>query len=159
SAYSQRPMRARKLPAMKTIILQIISSFQVNLRNPANHARSRCGFLLIPLILVCFALCQQGQSAIDALRQSAADTPKQGAPDTPEQSAPDAPDPGGPLPFSNTADGHLALASVTTGIYNSAFGTYSLLSLTDASFCTAVGGAALIANTASNNTAVGAGAL
>src|SRR5262249_16163091 len=107
---------------MKTIIRQITSSFQVNLRNPSNHPRSPPGFLLIPLILVCFALCQQVQSATDTPKQSATDTPIQAEPDTPEQNAPDTPDPGGPLPFSNTADGHLALASVITGIYNSAFG-------------------------------------
>jgi hypothetical protein len=40
------------------------------------------------------------------------------------------------LPGGNTADGQLALASVTTGFYNSAFGIYSLLSLTDGNFCT-----------------------
>src|SRR5205814_202515 len=68
------------------------------------------------------------------------------------------PDPG-PRPVSNTADGQLALASITTGIYNAAFGTYSLLSLTDGKFCTGVGGATLLLNTADENTAVGAGAL
>jgi len=83
---------------------------------------------------VCFALCQKVQSATDT------------------------PDPG-PLAVSNTADGQLALASLTTGIYNAAFGTYSLLSLTDGKFCTGVGGATLLLNTADENTAVGAGAL
>src|SRR5437762_10697329 len=85
--------------------------------------------------LVCLGLCQQVQSATDT------------------------PDPGGSLPASNTADGQLALASLTTGIYNSAFGIYSLLSLTDGNFCTAIGGATLLVNTASENTATGAGAL
>jgi hypothetical protein len=87
------------------------------------------------LVIGFFALCQQVQSATDT------------------------PDPGGSLPVSNTADGQLAVASLTTGIYNSAFGIYSLLSLTDGSFCTAVGGAALLSNTADGNTATGAAAL
>jgi hypothetical protein len=85
--------------------------------------------------LVCFALCQQVQSATDT------------------------PDPGGSLPVSNTADGLNALRSLTTGIYNSAFGFDSLLSLTDGKFCTGIGGATLLSNTADQSTAVGAGAL
>jgi hypothetical protein len=63
------------------------------------------------------------------------------------------------LPGGNTADGHLALASITTGLYNSAFGIYSLLSLTDGNFCTGVGAGTLLSNTADENTATGAGAL
>jgi hypothetical protein len=63
------------------------------------------------------------------------------------------------LPGGNTADGQLALGSVTTGIYNSAFGLYSLLSLTDGNFCTGLGAGTLLVNTADQNTAVGAGAL
>jgi hypothetical protein len=119
---------------MKTIILQTLRSVSLNLRNPLNHAPLPCRSLLIPLMLVCFALCEQVQSATDT------------------------PDPG-PVPATNTADGHLALAGLTTGAYNSAFGIYSLLSLTDGNFCTGVGGGALFSNTASENTATGAGAL
>jgi hypothetical protein len=119
---------------MKTIILQTLVPVTQYFGNLANHPPLLRRSFLIPLMLVCFALCQQVQSATDT------------------------PDPG-PVPFSNTADGHLALGSVTTGIYNAAFGTYSLLSLTDGSFCTAVGGATLMLNTGSENTAVGAGAL
>jgi hypothetical protein len=63
------------------------------------------------------------------------------------------------LAGGNTADGQLALGGLTTGIYNSAFGIYALLSNADANFNTGVGGVALILNTASENTAVGAGAL
>jgi uncharacterized coiled-coil protein SlyX len=129
---------------MKTIILEIVSSFNVNLRNPTNHARSPRGFLLIPLILVCFGLCQQVQSATDAPEQV--------------QSAADTPDPG-PLPISNTADGQNALLSITTGIYNTAVGFDALLSNTDSSFNTGVGAGTLLVSTASQNTAVGAGAL
>jgi hypothetical protein len=86
--------------------------------------------------LVCFGLCQQVQSATD----------------TPD------PQPGA-VSLSNTADGHLALASLTTGIYDSAFGFYAALSISDASFDTAVGAGALLVDTAGTNTAVGAGAL
>jgi hypothetical protein len=131
----KNPLVRENPETMKKILLDTLRSFNANLRNSTKYARSPRGFLLIPLILVCFALCQQVQSATDT------------------------PDPGGPLPISNTADGQLALASITTGIYNSAFGIYSLLSLTDGDFCTAVGGATLLSNTGSRNTAVGAGAL
>jgi hypothetical protein len=119
---------------MKTIILETLISANGNLKNSTNHAPSWRGFFLILLILVCFALCQQVQSA------------------------PDTPDPG-PLPATNTADGHLALAGLTTGAYNSAFGIYSPLSLTDGNFCTGVGAGTLLSNTADENTATGAGAL
>src|SRR5207249_3246697 len=84
--------------------------------------------------LVCFGLCQQVQSATDT------------------------PDPGS-LPTSNTADGQGALGSLTTGLYNSAFGFLSVLSLSDASFDTGMGAGALLVDTAGANTAVGAGAL
>ncbi|HEV3099073.1 MAG TPA: hypothetical protein VGY75_05100 [Candidatus Udaeobacter sp.] len=130
---------------MKKILLDTLKSSRASLRNSTNYARSPRGFVLIPLILVCFALCQQVQSATD----------------TPEQvqsAAPATPDPG-PLPATNTGDGQGALQSLTTGIYNSAFGIFSLLSLTDGNFCTGVGAGALLSNTASENTAVGAGAL
>jgi hypothetical protein len=63
------------------------------------------------------------------------------------------------LPGGNTADGQLALGSVTSGLYNSAFGIYSLLSLTDGNFCTGVGAGTLLSNTGNSNTASGAGAL
>jgi len=70
---------------------------------------------------------------------------------------PDAPDTA--LAGGNTADGQSALGSLTTGLYNSAFGFLSLLSNTDANFNTGVGAGVLLVNTASENTAVGAGAL
>jgi Chaperone of endosialidase len=92
-------------------------------------------FTTILSALVCFALCQQAQSATDT------------------------PDPGGSLPVSNTADGQNALKSITTGIHNSAFGFDALLLNTDANFNTAVGSVALILNDGTTNTAVGAGAL
>ena len=91
-------------------------------------------FRTILSALVCFGLCQQVQSATD----------------TPDPSS---------VSLSNTADGDLALASITTGIYNSAFGFYAALSISDQSFDTAVGAGALLLDTAGTNTAVGAGAL
>jgi len=94
--------------------------------------------------------------------QSATDAAKhvQSGPEAPAQvpSSPDTPDPG-PLPATNTGDGQGALQGLTTGIYNSAFGIFSLLSLTDGDFCTGVGAGALLSNTANENTATGAGAL
>jgi len=59
----------------------------------------------------------------------------------------------------NTADGYLALLNLNGGFYNSAFGVFSLLSLTDASFDTGVGAGALLSDNGGTNTAVGAGAL
>jgi len=70
---------------------------------------------------------------------------------------PAAPDTG--FPGGNTADGDGALAGLTSGFYNSAFGFLALLSNADASFNTGVGAGVLLTNTASENTAVGAGAL
>ena len=79
-------------------------------------------FTTVLSALVCFALCQQVQSATDT------------------------PDPGS-VSLSNTADGRLALVGLTTGIYNSAFGFYALLSNADANFNTGVGAGALLVNT------------
>jgi hypothetical protein len=84
--------------------------------------------------LLCLGLCRQVQSATDAPSDDA-------------------------VPLSNTADGDLAMASITTGLYNSAFGFYSVLSLTDQSFDTGVGAGALLLDTTGTNTAFGAGAL
>ena len=67
--------------------------------------------------------------------------------------------PGAKAAGGNTAEGDLALASITTGIYNSAFGFYAALSISDQSFDTAIGAGALLLDTAGTNTAVGAGAL
>src|SRR5881296_106510 len=64
-----------------------------------------------------------------------------------------------PVPLSNTADGQGALLSITTGLYNSAFGFLSVLSLSDANFDTGVGAGALLVDNGGTNTAVGAGAL
>jgi hypothetical protein len=63
------------------------------------------------------------------------------------------------VPPTNTADGQLALASITTGTYNSAFGIYAVLSLSDASFDTGIGAGALFLDNGGTNSALGAGAL
>jgi hypothetical protein len=121
---------------MKAIILKTISLFDANLKNRLNHAPSSPDWFVTALLTGCFALCPMAQAVNPPLT----------------------PDPG-PLPISNTADGQLALGGLTTGIYNSAFGIYALLSNGEANFNTGVGGATLLANTGSENTAVGAGAL
>ena len=69
------------------------------------------------------------------------------------------PPPDGGYPNGNTAEGDSALAGLTTGFYNSAFGLYSLLSNGSASFNTGVGAGTLLLTTAGQNTATGAGAL
>jgi trimeric autotransporter adhesin len=69
------------------------------------------------------------------------------------------PPPDGGYPGGNTAEGHNALLSLSTGTYNTGVGIYSLLSLTDGNFCTGVGAGTLLSNTADENTATGAGAL
>src|SRR6266545_5999316 len=90
-------------------------------------------FTTIVSLLVCFAFSPQTRAACDS------------------------PDPG--CPGANLAEGYLALQNLTTGVYNTGIGTYSLLSITDGSLCTGVGAGTLFSNTASENTAVGAGAL
>jgi hypothetical protein len=93
----------------------------------------RSSFILIVFALGCFALCPIAKAV--------------------------SPAPDGGYPGGNTAEGYLALGSLTTGVYNAGIGVYSLLSLTDGSLCTGIGAGALLANTADDNTATGAGAL
>ena len=69
------------------------------------------------------------------------------------------PPPDGGYAGGNTGEGNSALLGLTTGTYNTAVGIYSVLSLTDGSFCTGIGAGTLLANTANENTATGAGAL
>jgi Chaperone of endosialidase len=102
--------------------------------NYIQRSLRRSALLLVSLLIVCFGPLPGAQAVGPA------------APDT-------------ALPGGNTADGQLALGSLTTGIYNSAFGIYSLLSLTDGNFCTGVGAGTLLVNTADENAATGAGAL
>jgi hypothetical protein len=96
----------------------------------------RLGFILIPLILVCFAFAPNAQTA----------------------PVPQTPDPGSLGGVFNTADGHNALFNVT-GTANAAFGWNSLLTDTTGSFNTGLGAGTLLLNNADANTAVGTAAL
>src|SRR5206468_12277191 len=118
---------------MKKILLDTLTSFRASLRNSTTYGSSPRGLLLIPLILVCFALSPQMQAL--------------------------SPPPDGGYPNGNTAEGDGALSGLTGGFYNSAVGFLSLLSNADASFNTGVGAGTLLVNTANENTATGAGAL
>jgi hypothetical protein len=69
------------------------------------------------------------------------------------------PAPDGGYSGGNTAEGHNALLSLSSGIYNTGVGIFSLLSLSTGKFNTGVGAGTLLANTADQNTATGAGAL
>jgi hypothetical protein len=69
------------------------------------------------------------------------------------------PPPDGDYPGGNTAEGHSALFSLTTGTYNTAIGYFSLDNNRIGSFNTAVGAGALFANIGDQNTATGAAAL
>ena len=67
------------------------------------------------------------------------------------------PPPDGDYPNANTAEGHRALGSVTTGSHNTAIGTTSMVDTTTGSFNTAIGSASLPSTqTGSQNTAAGA---
>ena len=50
---------------MKTIILQTLAPLTQRFGNSTNYPPLRCRSFLAPLMLVCFALCQQVQSAVD----------------------------------------------------------------------------------------------
>ena len=69
------------------------------------------------------------------------------------------PPPDGDYPGGNTAEGHSALFSLTSGTYNTAVGYFSLDNNRIGSFNTAVGAGALFANIGDQNTATGAAAL
>jgi trimeric autotransporter adhesin len=69
------------------------------------------------------------------------------------------PEPDGAYPLFNTAEGDLALNSLTEGVANTAVGWGSLASIITGNFNTGVGSGALVVNIADNNTAIGALAL
>jgi hypothetical protein len=107
-------------------------------RDPARSLPLRRGFLLIPLILASFALSPKAQAA----------------------PAPETPDPAAVPGILNTADGDRALHSATAiSIANSAFGAFSMFSLTTGNFNTGCGAGTLDLNNADSNTAVGTAAL
>ena len=104
-------------------------------RDPARSLPLGRGFLLIPLILVCFAFLPQMQAAPNV-----------------------SPAPDGCYPGFNTAEGCNALKNVT-GAGNTGVGWYSLFEDTTGSYNTGLGGGTLVLNTADSNTATGAAAL
>src|SRR5207248_1755126 len=104
-------------------------------QDPARSLPLWRGFLLIPLILVCFAFAPNAQTA------------------------PETPDPP-PIPGAfNTGDGTNALRTNITGAGNSAFGFDSIAQNIRGSFNTGAGAFTLLFNRADENTAVGTAAL
>src|SRR4030095_13936182 len=100
-------------------------------RDPARSLPLWRGFLLIPLILVCFAFAPQTQATcVDGCDAN-----------------------------FGTFQGEDALINNIGGAGNSAFGWRSLFSNTSGNFNTGLGGGALALNNGESNTAVGAAAL
>src|SRR6201981_871626 len=99
-------------------------------RDPARSLPLRRGFLLIPLIFVCFALSPQMQAS--------------------------SPAPAGGQSGFTPAEGKNALKSLTTAAGNTGLGAFSLFADSTGAFNTAVGAGALALNNADSNTAVGA---
>ena len=104
-------------------------------RDPARSLPLWRGFLLIPLILVCFAFAPQTRAVVPA--------------------------PDGGYPGFNTAEGQQALQFETTGVANTGLGWRALFSVGSASYNTGVGAGALVLTRTNGdaNTAVGTAAL
>jgi hypothetical protein len=102
-------------------------------RDPARSLPFWRGFLLIPLILVCFAVAPKTQAV--------------------------SPAPDGAYPGFNTAEGDHALFLLFGGFGNTANGWYSNFAAVGASFNTGDGAGTLTLNTGDANTAVGTAAL
>jgi hypothetical protein len=98
-------------------------------RDPVRSLPLRRGFLLIPLILVCFAFSPQMQAQE------------------------------GDLGGGNTNEGFNALLNLSGGGFNTGLGWYSQWQVTDGFFNTAVGAGSLDLNNGNSNTAAGTGAL
>lgn len=144
-------------------------------RDPARSLPFRRGFLLIPLILLCFALSPNAQAAPAPeiqLQRHPSLKQLQRHPLVKQQRAVQelkavterlqihTPDPGSVPGVLNTADGHNALHSATSASAgNSAFGGFALFELTTSLFNTGCGVLALDLNNGDENTAVGAAAL
>src|ERR1700746_2452884 len=96
-----------------------------SITNSINRSRVWRGLLLIPPVLVCFALLPNAQAV--------------------------SPAPDGGYPGGNTAEGQSALLSLTTGGSNTAIGFSSLMTNTAGGSNTAIGALALRANTANQN--------
>jgi endosialidase-like protein len=106
------------------------------LRNSIGRSPLRPGFLLIPVVLACFALSQTARAQLPS------------------------PTPDGGYPGYNTAEGDKALYYLTTGVNNTAIGFEAISDNTSGSDNTANGYQALYTNTTGyQNTANGSGAL
>jgi Chaperone of endosialidase len=115
-----------------------------------NRPPLRLGLLLVPLVLVCFALLPEAQAVTPAPDGGyAAGNTAEGANALLNRTT----------GAFDTAIGAAALLSDTTGGINTAVGTNSLRLLTSGGSNTAVGVQALFHNNGSNNTAVGVNAL
>src|SRR5438094_238594 len=99
-------------------------------RDPARSLPLRRGFLLIPLVLICFGLLSRAQA-------------QEG-------------DSGGGDPVEGF---HGLISSTVTGGFNTGLGWYSGGFITDAFFNTAVGAGSLDLNNRNSNTAAGTGAM
>ncbi|HEY2625970.1 MAG TPA: hypothetical protein VGI41_04370, partial [Candidatus Udaeobacter sp.] len=106
----------------------------INLKKSIGLSPLRLAFLLIPLVLACFALSQRARAV--------------------------SPAPDGGYPGGNTAEGTQALQSLTTGIWNTANGYQTLFNDTSGSSNIAIGVQALFGNTMGGaNIAIGPQAL
>jgi hypothetical protein len=135
-------------------------------RDPARSLPFRRGFLLIPLILLCFALSPNAQAApapeIQLQRHPLVKQRQimQELKTVTGRLQIHTPDPGSVAGILNTADGHNALDhALAASAGNSAFGGFALFDLTTGDFNTGCGVLALDLNNADENTAVGAAAL
>ena len=108
--------------------------FRLKDGNHTNQKFNGSALRLVVLVLACFGISPIAQAVVPA--------------------------PDGAYPGGNTAEGQVALLSLTTGGFNTAVGFFSLRSDTTGELNTAIGAGTLFANTtASENTAIGAGAL
>src|SRR5262249_5020372 len=105
-------------------------------RDPARSLPLWRGFLLIPLILVCFAFAPQTRAQGGGTCLDGCDTN-----------------------FGTFQGDNALISNGSVGAGNTAFGWRSLFSNSTANFNTAVGGGALAFNNGESNTAVGAAAL
>jgi hypothetical protein len=114
--------------------MKTINMTTLNLTNSISRSPWRGGFLLIPLVLACFALLPGAQAV------------------TPEV----LPAPDGGYPGHNTAEGFHALFNRTTGFWDTAIGDSALYHDTTGTLNTALGYNAMFNNTTGNgNTANG----
>jgi trimeric autotransporter adhesin len=101
--------------------------------NPLIQFKTVTPLFIVALLLACFGLLPAAQAVL--------------------------PPPDGGYPNFTTAEGDNALKALTTGVGNTAIGTFSLFSVTNGNFNTAVGAGSLDLNLGDSNTATGAAAL